>query len=268
MKKSQIFWLVLFAVAITIAAALALIARNPEATEPPIVKTYYWTCPGLGDEFTVELNFDEPTTKTFQNKKRPIKMKGAPNDYYENFIKDDPAVKQLAKKLQSKAIDLCQDDSNMTDKVFAQLAINFVQSLPYNYDEVGPDKIAVCDYAYITLHRQSGTCFDKTLLAIGLLKEYGFGVAMLYFDSIPLPDGGYDQHVTLGLAADRKQYIDDLTYVELSRDPREVGFVPESVCRGQLGSYTNNTDQQNKSNFTKLGPVEIYLASKGKKYKF
>lgn len=257
MKKTQIFWLCLFIVALFAAAVIAL-STAPSKSSNSKNATYHWVCPSLG-QFVVNLTFQPETIKLYGSKSRPVKKN--PQNYYQGFITNDPLIKQLSQKLTNIAKALCQDDTTAFEKSRAELNISFWQSLPYSYDDT-------CDYPTVSLMRGSGSCFDKTLGCLAIFKEWGYGCAMLYFSKIPLPQGGYDQHVTLGLLSDDNQYFGNFTYVELSR-PTQIGIVPAAQCAGLLYSQDNTDAKTSASNAKKLGPINIYLAdNKGKKYQF
>jgi len=245
--------LVFFALILTVFTALSAFSAQTMVTK------YTWIWPRFGWEISVELTFNQDSVNAYQTKARPAKNNL--NFYYGHFIKNDPAVKMLAEKLQAINKQLGGDNN-----LLAELAITFLQMLPYNSDEVGPNKVAVCDYPFITLQRGSGTCLDKAILGVALFRELRFGTAMLYFPKVPLPGGGSDEHVALGIAANDRNYFGGFTYVELSKFS-PIGQVPKVKGAGYLEEDPEAVnDQHNRQNAADLDQVLVLLKSAGKKY--
>jgi hypothetical protein len=184
-----------------------------------------------------------------------------PDVYYGQFIvplDGDHAVSDLAARCQSLAAKTGLNE--------ALIATSFVQSLPYNFDEVGPNKNAVIDFPYVTLYRGSGTCWDKAILGTALLRELGYSTAVIYFPSVPLPKGGTDKHVAFAIK-DLPVYniFDGYSYVE-THTITPIGYLPRVISAGSLDhDALDKNPEHNKQNGAKLGHYYVYLKCSGKK---
>ena len=218
---------------------------------------------------SISLVFAKPTNakKIFFNKNiyerylNDPRPKNASTDaYYRALI-----TPRYGETVVADLVDLFKG-STKNDNELVELIMIFVQRLEYNLEECQPGVIAIADYPYVTLFRGTGTCWDKALLCVALLKEAGFDAVILYFKAVPLPNGGTDQHVAVGLASDSPRAINGWLYMEVSSSAL-LGYVPKVTGEGSLGYDSRAIDQKvNKENFKKLGPVVIYLESGGKKY--
>jgi len=86
--------------------------------------------------------------------------------------------------------------------VQARIAISLVQHIPYDYS--GMFGTGSMKYPYQVLYDEKGVCSEKTLLAAFLLKELGYGVALLEFPG--------ERHMALGVKAPAQYTYKDTGY--------------------------------------------------------
>jgi hypothetical protein len=180
--------------------------------------------------------------------------------YYGMFLKTQPQDKIMESlvsqlKQQAAANHLSGDEP-------AQLAIAFVQSIPYDQAKA-KDKNAAIDYPYETLYKQTGICSDKVELAVALLRQLGYGAAILSF-----PD---HDHAAVGIECPDNYALPNTAYCYIeTTDFFPIGFIPQVFDPSGLAVKT--TADQGLSKFDKafnaavLGKLEIYQPTTGQVY--
>jgi len=228
-------------------------------------KEIAYTWKFYGQKLTLLLHYDSKVYQSYISDRPSQKLDK--ESYYQHFLikKDgDKYVEKIAEDLKYFA-ELNKFSANK----LAELAITFVQALPYNNDECKSGVIAICDYPYVTLTRGSGTCLDKAILGVALLKELGFATTMIYFDKIEIVPGRFDQHVVIGLETKSPlAFFNKYCYVEVDTYAT-IGRVSRVMSSGFLIDDRQAADiRQNKKNAERLGQFSLYLGSPGKKYIF
>jgi len=165
----------------------------------------------------------------------------------------DESIKSLASKLK-----LVAAQKNWTQDELAEFSLALIQYIPYDHEKLASSNNRNTNpyYPYETLYLDRGVCSDKTFLAVVLLRELGFGAAILDF-----PDSN---HSAAGIACPVEDSLDatGYCYVETT-NYFPVGVVPSSINSGQA---------QAKSNFeasfetSTLGKMEVYQAISGRQY--
>lgn len=89
-----------------------------------------------------------------------------------NEDKQRPMVNLLVEKIRSIT-------SNRDDQ--ARIAISLVQNIPYDYKGLNTGNING-KYPYEVMYTESGVCSEKAQLLVYLLRELGYGVAILRFN--------------------------------------------------------------------------------------
>lgn len=198
------------------------------------------------------------------------------NRYYECFLKPiagDSVIKQIADGIRAVVQVAIQNNYSLwidTINSPAELAVCLVQQLPYNHDEVGTGK-ALLDFPAFTLVRKSGTCLDKVILLIAILRELGYGSTMIYFPQADLNDG----HAAVGIQSmpnDMRYFGDNYMYIEVSNTAMQtdmlspfgnIGILPELKAGQLVGNLNPGIDlERNKKNYILLA------GEKGEKTKF
>jgi hypothetical protein len=139
-----------------------------------IMLSYFYLGNGNNLEYTVygELNDylkDLPRSMSYYY--------SAPSD--KDFIMRNLDNKQQKEYLDPLVEEIKSKTTNKDDQ--ARIAISLVQQIPYDYDGLYNGDIKG-KYPYEVLYTQSGVCSEKVQLMVYLLKELGFGTAILRFD--------------------------------------------------------------------------------------
>jgi hypothetical protein len=95
--------------------------------------------------------------------------------FYRGMIdrpEEKPYLEALAQAVREKS-DVRDDQ--------ARIAISLVQQIPYGYNASYPGDYGNIRYPYMVLYDNSGICDEKSLLLASLLKELGYGTALISF---------------------------------------------------------------------------------------
>lgn len=119
------------------------------------------------------------------DKENPYSYVGE-KDRYQKFVDlpvQDTFLVPLADSIREKT-------SNPDDQV--RIAVSLVQQVPYDHDMTDSGAFEI-RYPYQTLYDNKGVCCEKSVLLAYLLKELGYGVALLDFEN--------EQHTAVGIRA-------------------------------------------------------------------
>lgn len=127
-------------------------------------------------------------------------------------------VSEIASLISDKA-----DELGYSDYEAAMLAVTFVQSLPYTSDKVTTGADEYVRYPIETLVDNGGDCEDSSILAAAIIREMGYGCALLRFDG----------HVAVGVKGGDGIYGtyflkdgDKYFYLETTGRNWDVGEIP------------------------------------------
>ena len=133
-------------------------------------------------------------------------------DRYQKFVDlpmQDPFLEELVVKIREKS-------SNPDDQV--RIAVSLVQEIPYD-DETFNTRALEVRYPYMTLYDDTGVCCEKSVLLAYLLRELGYGVAVMDFER--------EQHTVVGIL------------VSPSYDYRDTGYAFVETTTPQIMTYGN-----------------------------
>lgn len=178
------------------------------------------------------------------------------NEFYGLFLKsrnDDFTISSLIARLREMAVI-----NKWTDDELLEAAVALVQYIPYDDVKVVNNSQANNNpyFPYETLYLNKGVCSDKTFLAVALLRQLGYGAAILDF-----PDRN---HTALGIACPTEYSLNGsgYCYVETT-NYFPFGIIPQSINNGLAQSSDGFSDMFNVQN---LGAIEIYQKTSGKIY--
>lgn len=190
-----------------------------------------WDC--NGKNHSIELEISEELYDYYQNEREHLayhyKIENAetPVNFYSFILSDydRPFIRELADRFSERAF---------TDFDKVNLAMTFVQSFPYAYDDDSKGEEEYVRYPIETLVDGSGDCEDKVALLGAILYEMDIDFVLL---SLP-------GHLALavhcdGVKAERyigfegKRYY----YVETTMEGWEVGQVPPDYAFGEVEVY-------------------------------
>lgn len=180
------------------------------------------------------------------------------------FLRDiagDNTLPELAAKIK-----LLGEQKKLTQNQIAELAVAFVQTIPYDEEElknIDSDDYKV-DYPYAVLFKNKGICSDKSFLTYALLQKLGFGVSLFLFPE--------DRHMAVGIKCpvDYSDYASGYCFVETTSLGNKIGVIPEilpqnriALANQEIGAFGT---PENESQAKPLGKVEILNESEGKMY--
>lgn len=177
--------------------------------------------------------------------------------FYKIFLTTqagDDSIKTLGAKLKSLAAD-----NAWTGDQLVEFSLAFIQFIPYDHAKLSESDNRNTNpyYPYETLFLNRGVCSDKTFLAVALLRELGYGAAILDF-----PDSN---HSAVGISCPLADSISGSGYCYgETTNYFPIGVVPQNISSGQAVSQSSFSVSYSAAN---LGKVEIYQASSGLEYR-
>ncbi|MDD5464285.1 MAG: hypothetical protein PHP62_03990 [Candidatus Moranbacteria bacterium] len=188
-------------------------------------------------------------------------------EYYGMFLtrdENDKSIASLATKLQDLGLKHKLSDDQIVD-----LTLAFVQAIVYD-DAKAKNILAQTNsetilYPYETLFQQSGVCSDKSLLAVALLREMGYGVAIFAYEQ--------DNHMAIGIACPKNlsTYDSGYCYAETTSVGNKIGIIPsfDSVSNKAVGAdelTALDSTQAQQAVLQQLTQVTIYQQTLGRQY--
>ncbi len=196
---------------------------------------------------------NSPKIYTYYSSNPPTDLRDAFYSLFFSFKKEDYLIKELVANLRKLAVE-----KNFTEDEFLEFSLALVQYIPYANDKVVDSSLTNNNpyFPYETLYLNKGVCSDKTFLGVAILRELGYGAAILDFPEI--------NHSALGLACLKEQSFNfsGYCYVEMT-NYFPPGIVPQTISGGQAQSNNSIGDYFSGQ---KLGKMEIYQKSSGKFY--
>jgi hypothetical protein len=151
---------------------------------------------------------------------QPIRLADATDaDYYRKFLEDpgqDSAIDGILSQITAKT-------PNTDDQ--ARIGISLVQHIPY--DTGTGSRVR---YPYQVLSDNTGDCDEKSLLLAYLLRELGYGVALLRYDP--------ENHMAVGIAASSEfdHHDSGYAFIETTRPSIVTDDTGEYAGIGRLTS--------------------------------
>ncbi|HZJ41811.1 MAG TPA: transglutaminase-like domain-containing protein [Patescibacteria group bacterium] len=198
-----------------------------------------------------EVYENSPKVYTYPVNSPPVSLQ---ESFYSMFLKvneKDNSLGEIIGDLEQIAIT-----ENLSQDELAELALAFVQYIPYDTNKAAQLKISPY-YPYETLYLNKGVCSDKTFLAYLILQKLGYGVAILDFPDI--------NHSTIGIACEKEYSLNysGYCYAETT-NYFPISVIPQNISSGQADTSAYNFSEM----FTedKLGSIEIYNEVDGNLY--
>lgn len=191
------------------------IERPTQSTEL-ITRQYKWSYGGY--EWTWSLNVPEVLYDFYKEKPRP----DFNYSIYVTHPEDDSYLDMLVQKIEEAAVE-----KGFSEWETINLAVSFVQSLPYTTDSVTTSYDEYPRYPIETLVDNGGDCEDTSILMAALLDAMGYGVVLF---ALPSPD---PEHVAVGLLGGEGIYGTywehnggKYFYLETTGEGYEIGVLP------------------------------------------
>ena len=216
------------------------------------------------NNYVIEQNFSSTLYDAYKSSVKVYSYTGAAvsdavlrESFYGLFFKvksGDTSLNDLVYKLKAVALS-----NNWTDDETAEFALALVQFIPYDSVKLaaGNNRNNNPYYPYETLYLNRGVCSDKTFLAVSLLRQLGYGAAILDFPTA--------NHSAAGIACPLEQSINGsgYCYVETT-NYFPFGIVPPDISTGQAQS--GSEEFVGLFDASHLGALEIYQKTSGKNY--
>ena len=236
----------------------------------PITKTYAWEYGGKKYELSQKLY--QSSYQFYQNSPKAYSYNGElpknwQEDYYGMFLQKnskDTAVPSLAQNIKKIG-----EEHNLNSDKIAELVLAFVQAIPYDDAKAevisSTGKDATVRYPYETLYEKAGVCSEKSLLAVSLLRELGYGSALFVYEQ--------DNHMAIGIQCPQKYstYDSGYCFAQTTTVGHKIGILPEidpaksrAVEMRELGSFESESASGSSK---ELGNADIYQKTVAGEYR-
>ena len=140
-----------------------------------------------GDTYTLKFSIDQAKYLNYVN--NPVARRMTSNNDYAlglQFItSNDSLILSIAAQLSS-----LKDQAGLDRSGEANLALSFVQTIPYAFDNVTYGKEDYWAFPVETLYHYQGDCEDKSFLYTSIMEDLNYDCALLFFSD----------HVAVGVA--------------------------------------------------------------------
>ncbi len=245
------------------------IRRFPELQSPKEID-FQWT--SAKKPYSLKITLYKTVYDFYQSSPKEFSYSGNlptnwEESYYEMFIRQNPidkTITELTAQLESLALRNRLNSDQTVD-----LVTNFVQSIPYDFEKASaikqnPDSVKQ-SYPYEVLYEQKGVCSDKSFLLTAILREMGYGTALLEYKS--------ENHLAVGISCplEYSNYNSGYCYAETTQSGHKIGVIPD------LETKTNNavvkeemtpfgTDTNTIKDIKKLDNPQFFQKKEGKMY--
>ncbi len=203
-----------------------------------------------------------PKWKPNKDKENPVYSEERTYNLFVKTLKGDSTIEELADSIRSLG-----QKNNLNEDQIIELALSFVQTIPYDYEKF--DKINAGErtgmyFPYEVLYKQTGVCSDKSFLAYSLIKELGYGVALFSFIN--------EEHMALAIKCpmEYSSYESGYCFAETTSLGNKIGTIPEiipqkgvAVSNREFGHYGDDNFENSYSLLTNIG---IFNQTDGKTY--
>lgn len=246
------------------------VASVPIVT-PPITQPPSEVAPNLDYSSTLTWKYKQ------KNYQRQFNLSSQLNNDYANSLKvlyynneaNIPAVREtfyglflkpkngdtLVADLVSYGRQIGAEQGWSSDQI-AEFLLALVQAIPYDETKLFQQPI-VPNYPYETIYKNSGVCSDKTFLAVSLLRELGYGAAILDFPDKNHSAVGISCPVSDSIAGSGYCFVETTNYFP-------PGVVPSGFSSGQAVDGAEDTSALFTADH--LGRLEIYQKTGGAIY--
>lgn len=237
----------------------------------PVTRTYSWEYNGKTYEISTELY--KSSYLFYQKSQKAYAYSGDlpgnwQEEYYGMFLKVNPRDKVISSLVQE--IKKEGKAQRLDDDQIVELVISFVQSIPYDDSKAVAismqDENATVRYPYEVLYEKYGVCSEKSLLAIALLRELGYGAAAFIYEQ--------DNHMAIGVQCPKQYstYGSGYCYAETTMSGHKIGIIPEmdpsknkAIAVRELSSFGSETDSKTET-VKELGSADIYQKTVAREY--
>lgn len=137
-----------------------------------------------------------------------------------------------------------------------EFLMSIIQYIPYDHSKLNDNPLRP-NYPYETLFKNSGICSDKTFLAVAILRELGYGAAILDFPDVNHSAAGVSCPAADSVNGSGYCYIETTNYFP-------IGVIPPAISGGQAVSSGDDLSQLFDS--ARMSKMEVYQKTSGKVY--
>lgn len=180
-----------------------------------------------------------------------IEPANAREQFYAIFFNKksgDTAVKDLVAYGRSQAIA-----NSWTQDQTAEFLISLVQYIAYDNAKLNQNPLQP-NYPYETLYKNKGICSDKTFLTVAILRELGYGSAILDFPALNHSAAGISCPLSDSVNSSGYCYVETTNYFP-------VGVIPQAISGGQ--AVTSGDSMSGLFDSSHLSQMEIYQKTSG-----
>ena len=183
---------------------------------------------------------------------------GSLSDKSNELVLQTTQGDEMIKKLTDSIRTLGQQNK-LSDDQIAELALTFVQTIPYDTDKFNNRKAGLngitekITYPYEVLYENKGVCQDKSYLAYDIFKELGYGVALFSFKN--------ENHMVLGVKCptEYSSYESGYCFAETTSLGNKIGTISEiapkkgiAVSNQEIGHFGNENSDDSYSPLTNI----------------
>jgi hypothetical protein len=183
-----------------------------------------------------------------------VEPKSAREQFYSIFFSKKPGD-TVVKDLVSYGRDVAASRSWTKDQT-AEFLISLVQYIPYDKAKLNQDPMQP-NYPYETLYRDSGICSDKTFLTVAILRELGYGAAILDFPNLNHSAAGIECPLADSVNNSGYCYVETTNYFP-------VGVIPPSLAGGQAVISQDGLDKMFDASH--LSQMQVFQKTTGLSY--
>lgn len=209
------------------------------------------------EDFSLTLNLQSSLYSSYVNSQKTFYYTGnlsdsAAREQFYNLFFVKKSGDTLVKDLISYAKGVASQRSWSQDQT-TEFLLALIQYIPYDHDKLNESPMKP-NYPYETVYKNSGICSDKTFLAVAVLRELGYGAAILDF-----PEAN---HSAAGIACPLEDSVNNSGYCYIeTTDYFPIGVIPPSLSGGVAVVDGNNLDNLFSTNG--VGKMEVFQKTSG-----
>ena len=176
------------------------------------------------------------------------------NELVLRTAQGDEIVKKFADSIRTLG-----QQNKLSDDQIAELALSFVQTIPYDTEKFDNRKAGLnglrekITYPYEVLYENKGVCQDKSYLAYDILRELGYGVALFSFKD--------ENHMALGIKCptEYSSYESGYCFAETTSLGNMIGTISEiapkkgiAVSNQEIGHFGDDNSEDSYSPLTNI----------------
>lgn len=244
---------------ISSASTLVIVEKETQTQLNNLSQNFYFKYKNEDNYLVLQLSTElyeayksSPKILNYQIDNKPENLRDAFYGIFLELKQGDTSIKELVAKGREVAIS-----KNLTDDELLEYLLALIQYIPYDYLKVENSLNSNPFFPYESLYLNKGVCSDKTFLALALIRELGYGGAILDFPEI--------NHSALGLSCPLEYSVRGSGYCFVeTTNYFPPGVIPQNINSGLAVAETSNFN--NLFNDLSLGELEIYQQSFGRSY--